>query len=550
MILIRLLSALLILSSVLTVGCGKNILIPEKESLAPLFKNLGNLHHPITTKSGLAQRYFDQGLTLTYAFNHKEAVRSFKAAASLDSKCAMCFWGIALALGPNINAPMFDEAVPDAYSAIQTAIQLSEGVSEKERDYINALDKRYVSIPVDDRSKLDLSYANAMRDVALKYPDDLDASVLFAEALMDLIPWEYWTRDNNPKPQAAESIAALKRVLAKNPNHIGANHYYIHLVEQGPDPSIGVPNADRLRFLVPGAGHLVHMPCHIYVRVGRYSECSDANRRAISADEEYIKATNEQGYYPLLYYPHNFHFLWFSTMMEGNAEESIAAAATVQAKLTEDMIEVERLRPILLFALLRFGHWQDVLEQPRSRKEMVYYRAMRHYARGLSYLRKQILTGANAELKKLEILASSDEAIALEQPYFFGHTQIKIALNILRAEVYGSNGRVEKMMELLNEAVALEDGLPYMEPPYWYYPVRHSLGAAYLIGGRPDLAEKAFKEDLERNPENGWGLYGLMLSLQSQGKINASIEVERRFNEAWSGSDVNINALFYEDLLY
>lgn len=543
----RLFLAILILSAIMTIGCGKNIFIPKKEPQAPLFNNLGNLHHPITTKSDLAQRYFNQGLTLAYAFNHKEAERSFKAATTLDSTCAMCWWGIALALGPNINAPMFDEAVPQAYSAIFKAIQLSGGVTEKERDYIGALEQRYVSIAVEDRSKLDISYADAMRDVAKKYPDDLDASALFAESLMDLIPWKYWTNDYKARPEAAEALAALQRILKVNPYHIGANHFYIHLVEQGSDPSLGVANAERLGYLAPGAGHLVHMPCHIYVRTGRYHDCTEANRRAIMADEEYIKVTNAQGYYPLLYYPHNFHSLWFSTMMEGNARESIGAAMDIQIKMTDRMIEVERLRPTLLFALLRFGRWEDILVQPQPREDMVYYRAMWHYARGISYLRKHMITGAGAELERLERLASSDEAKALKQSFFFGLTQVNIALNILRAEVNGKQGNIGKMIDLFKDAVALEDSLPYMEPPYWYYPVRHSLGAAYLTGGRPDEAEKVFMEDIKRNPENGWALYGLMLSLQSQGKINASIEVERRFNEAWSEADININALFYED---
>jgi tetratricopeptide (TPR) repeat protein len=508
------------------------------KSGAPLFDNLGDYHHPITTRSKKAQRYFDQGLILAYAFNHPEAIRSFEEAARLDPRCAVAWWGVALNYGPNINKPMDKNDVPKAWAALQKARGLSNYASEKERALIEALSKRYAQNPPDDRAPLDLAYAGAMREVHRRFPDDLDVATLFAESLMDTMPWDYYTKEGQPKPATAEVLAALEGVLAKKADHAGACHYYIHAVE-ATEPQKAMAAADTLLNLVPGAGHLVHMPAHIYLRMGLYREASVSNELASRADEGYIAQCNAQGFYPATYYPHNVHFLWYTNSMEGRSRQAIDAAREITKhggcmKLTEE----DRMEPLLALVLVRFGKWDEVLAQPAPAKEKPFAVAMNHYARGLALAAKGKPDEAAREHAALRQIADSESAKALETIYLPGATLMRIGVHDLAGHLALKAGEQEKAVEELESAVKLEDGLPYMEPPFSYMPMRHGLGAAMLAAGKAAEAEKVYREDLRRNPGNGWSLLGLAQSLRAQGKEEMADEVTDRFNLAWLRADV------------
>ena len=517
-----------------------------KDRGAPLFDNLGKHHHPITTNSKMAQRYFDQGLILTYAFNHHEAIRSFREAARHDPTCAMAWWGVALAYGPNINAAMTDDVVPKAYEALQKALALAPKASAKEQAYIAALAKRYTDKPVKDRSMLDKAYAEAMGELAQRYPDDLDAATLYAEALMTVTPWDYWTPEGQPKSGTDAVLAALERVLKRDPDHPGANHYYIHAVEASPFPERGLPAAHRLGDVCPGAGHLVHMPSHIFLRVGQYHEASLCNERAIAADESYIAECKVQGFYPAVYYSHNVHFLWYTTSMEGRSADSIRAGRKSAAVLTEKDVHavpsLQWLKAVPIFALARFGHWDELLREPRPADGALYERAMWHYGRGLAFVRKRQLDDAARELEQLKQIDANPDAKALDMPNFPGAQLIRIAHALLAAEVEGLRGNRAAQVRGLEEAVRLQDALPYMEPPNWYYPVRQSLGAALLEAGQPAKAEAVYREDLRRHPRNGWSLFGLLQCLRAQGKTEEAAEVQKQFQDAWKYADVTLTA--------
>jgi tetratricopeptide (TPR) repeat protein len=516
---------------------------PSDGRTAPLFDDLGNYRHAITTKSPLAQRYFDQGLTLAYGFNHAEAIRSFKEVARLDPDCAMAYWGVVLALGPNINAPMRDEDVPKAWQALEQAKRLAPKVSAKEQAYIQALAKRYAEQPVADRSALDLAYANAMREVMKRYPDDLDAATLFAEAMMDTMPWNYYTPYRQPKPETVEITTALESVMARNPNHPGANHFYIHAVEASPHPERALPSAYRLREIAPGAGHLVHMPSHIYLQVGRYHDASLANEQAVAADESYIAQCHAQGVYPAGYYPHNKHFLWHTATMEGRSEVSINVAREIaQMYAKHSLIEGERFKPILILTLARFGHWDEALRQPRPPANHLYETAMWRYARGLALIAKRQLDTAARELSALAEIAESKAGQAIQSPVFPPASLIQISRHALAGELARARSQREEMLRELNLAIQLEDKLPYMEPPYWHHPMRQSLGAALLETGKPAEAERVYREALKRHPANGWSLYGLLESLRAQGKTKEAARVAKRFGEAWKHADITLTA--------
>lgn len=514
---------------------------PVREPAAPLLENLGNHTMSITTDEPRTQRYFNQGLVLAYGFNHAEAARAFRAAQQLDPDCAMCFWGEALVLGPNINAPMDPANNETAWTALHKALRLSatSKTSDKGKALIQALTHRYDRVAPEDRSALDRTYANAMREVAQEYPNDADVQTLFAEALMDTTPWDYWEDDDSPKPVTEEFTAALDAALEIQPDHPGANHLYIHAVE-AVHPERGIPAAERLDGLVPGAGHLVHMPGHIYIRTGRYHDAVRVNQQAAQADENYIAQCRAQGFYPLLYYPHNLHFLWFAAMMGGEGQVAIDAAEKIQAHLTDDMVESQRLRPTLVFALERFGRWDALLELPAPPDEQLYAKAMWHYGRGLARLHTNDLDAAALELSRLTAITNSDAAQALEQSFFFGYSQIEIARHILQGELAGARGDDNGRTEHLRTAVELQDSLPYMEPPYWYYPVRQSLGAALLDAGRPSEAEQVFRADLDYFAENGWSLHGLAQSLRAQGKTAEADATQARFARAWRHADVRL----------
>lgn len=510
---------------------------------APLFDDLGKHQHRITTKSPQAQRYFNQGLILAYGFNHGEAVRSFKEAARLDPDCAMCYWGEAMALGPNINKPMDNADVPLAWEALQHAKRLSAKVSPKEQAYINALATRYTEQPVADRGPLDLAYANAMREVVKQYPDDLDAATLFAEALMDTMPWDYYTEDRRPKEVTAELISALERVLAKNPRHPGANHFYIHAVEASDYPERGLASAMRLGSIAPGAGHLVHMPSHIYLRVGRYHQATVVNEQAVKADESYIAQCRAQGFYPATYYPHNLHFLWYTAGMEGRSSLAIETAREID-RMNEHkpLVEGKRFNPLLILTLARFGKWDEVLKESRPPAGELFGAAMDHYARGMAYAAKLDLDAAQHELNALERISKDDQIKGLDEQTLPGGQLVFVARETLAGEIAGRRGQTDEMVRRFNAAGQLEDKLPYMEPPYWHHPVRQNYGAALLKAGRTQEAEAVYREDLKRHPANGWSLYGLLESLRAQGKTDEARVVAKRFREVWRLADITLTA--------
>lgn len=515
----------------------------DEKRIAPLFNDLGKHHHAITTKSPLAQKYFDQGLILTYAFNHPEAIRSFKEAVRLDSTCAMAYWGIALALGPNINSSMDPGAVPEAYAMAQKANLLAAQVSENERGYIQALAQRYSLDSTMARETLDLAYANAMREFSQKFPDDLDAATLFAEALMDLNPWNHWDKEGRPDVNTPEIVTTLEAVLRRNPHHPGANHYYIHAVEASPHPEKALVCADRLGSISPGAGHLVHMPAHIYMRTGRYYEASLANEAAAKADESYITQCNRQGFYPAMYYPHNIHFLWASASMEGRSTVAIDAArklvASIPLQRFHEFSFLEAFLPTPLFALARFSKWHEILAEPKPAPEFKYTTAIWHYVRGLVFASQGKADEAAAEQAQLLALAQND---TIKNLILFGGSNaaalLDIANHTLAGEVAGARGQIDEMIRELWQAAKLQDALPYIEPPPWYLPIRQVIGQALLKAKRAAEAETTFREDLKQNPFNGWSLRGLEQSLRLQGKREEADGVQEQFKQAWSRADV------------
>ena len=512
-------------------------------SLAPLLDNLGTHHHPISTESKLAQRYFDQGLILTYGFNHGEAARSFREAARLDPDCAMCYWGIALVLGPNINAMMEPEAVPEAYSALQKAKELAVNGSEREQAYIQALSKRYRAYSVNNRDSLDRAYAEAMGEVAKKYPEDLDAATLYAEALMDTTPWDYWV-EGKPKPETKEILTTLESVLAKNPNHPGANHLYIHAVESSPHPEQGEAAADRLRNLVPGAGHLVHMPGHIYINIGRYNDTSVVNQEAIAADQAYISQCHAQGLYPLAYIPHNQHFLWASATMEGRSELAIQAARDVAASVdTEIMAKpgygmLQHFYAMPLYALTKFERWEEIIEEPEP--QLPYLQGVWHFARGMAYVGQGDLSQGEQELAILKEIAVDNALKEVNINFNSAVDLIRMATDFLEAKLASQKGDYDIVIADLKEALVIEDQLHYDEPTPWYSPVRQFLGTVLLKANFPAEAEKFYSQDLDKNPENGWSLKGLAQSLYAQGKSQAAEKMQERFERAWKYADAKL----------
>src|SRR5262245_24445074 len=460
---------------------------------APLFDGMGNHHHPITTSSKLAQRYFDQGLTLCFGFNHKEAIRSFQGALQSDPDCAMAYWGIAYACGPHVNKPMTKEENDRAWDALQKAIGLKPRATAREQAYVDAVARRYQADFVEDRSALDKAYAAGMRELVNRYPDDLDAQTMFAEALMDTMPWDYWLKDRSPKPETEEAFAALNLVLKRNPNHPGAAHFYIHAVEAGPHPELGLPYADRLRELVPQAGHLAHMPSHIYMRVGQYRDAELANLRAVKADRSYLSSCAAQGFYPGAYYPHNEHFLWYATMFQGRSADALAAARKSATIANENYcgpskaVEAPRLRHLPWLTYARFGKWDDVLKisRPSVTNDFLIDRAMWHFTRGLAYAAMQQPDNAAREHADLAKLVNSEDAKKLDSPQFPATSLLAVADYWLAGKVAEARNDSAGAIANLQRAVKAEDALPYMEPAYWPVPVRPALGAVLLKAGQP-----------------------------------------------------------------
>ena len=516
-------------------------------SLAPRLQNVGKHTFPVTTKSEQAQRFINQGLNLTYGFNHAEAGRAFAEAARLDPNAAMAYWGQALVLGPNINAPMAPEEEPKALAHIRKAQSLKNKVSKRERDYIDALAVRFTG-KADQRAAADQAYAGAMRILSETYPDDLDAATLYAESVMDLRPWNYWTRDGRPYDQTLDIIAALERVLAKNADHPGALHYWIHLWEGSNTPQKAEAEADRLLPMAPAAGHLVHMPGHIYQRVGRYADAMKANQLAILADEDYIAQCRAQGIYPLGYYPHNIHFLWFAASMAGQGKIALDAAnKTAQAIPTEALKELPILQGFVLvpdFTLVRFGKWDEILAAPALRADTLYTQGVRHYARGMAFIRKKNFDAARKEIEDVRRIAGDPKL--MEVPASMSPNTVdsilRLAVTVLDGELAAAQGNYDAAVAYLDRAVRYHDSLVYTEPDDWHQPVRHALGAVLLDANRPAEAEAVYWEDLRRNPGNGWSLFGLAKALRAQGKNDQAKSVEADFKKAWADSDVTLTA--------
>jgi tetratricopeptide (TPR) repeat protein len=516
----------------------------DQDRQVPLLENLGTLHHPITTASDLAQRYFDQGLRLVYAFNHEEAIRAFEEAARVDSTAAMAYWGIALALGPNINAAMEKSAERGAREAIQKAKAQSGHVSPAERAYIEALGERY-SGKGGSRPRLDRAYANAMRRLWKQFPDDADAGTLFAEAMMDLRPWDLWTSDGRANPGTEEIVATLETVLGSHPDHPGACHYYIHAVEASLHPERGLPCAERLPRLMPGAGHLVHMPAHVYIRLGRYQEAAERNSHAAHVDREYLAGRQLTGEYADGYFAHNLHFLWAALAMEGQREEGLKVARELVATITENEARAskwkELYRPTPLLSMIRFGQWEDVLREPAPPKGLRLEEGIWRLARGLALVATGRLPGAEGEHFALAGLA---KRLARDRTTEEKTEQslLKIAERLLAGELAAHRKQYDEAAKILQEAIKTEEGLPYTEPPLWPIPVRHYLGAVLLTAGQPAAAESVYRADLARNPNNGWALFGLTQSLRATGRVHDAELAEEQFKAAWARSDVTLAA--------
>ncbi len=517
------------------------------DQIAPRLQDLGDHRFPVTTSSARAQLFINQAMMLVYGFNHAEATRSFREAVRLDPDCAMAYWGMALVLGPNINMPMSPEAEPQAYELIQKAIALKKNASEKERAYIDALAARYTSAGKPNRAVLDRAYAGAMLALHKQYPDDLDAATLYAEAVMDLRPWNYWTRDKQPYPETREVLGVLESVLERNPNHPGAIHLYIHTVEYA-RPELAEIGAERLWKLAPGAGHLVHMPSHIFRRIGRYDDASKSNEDAIAADEDYITQCRAQGVYPLAYYPHNIHFLWDSATMEGRSHTAIEAARKSASRIPDGAWrEVPILHQFLvapLFAYTRFGKWDLILSEPRPPEESPFWTGVWHYARGLAFVATGKPDQAASELSSLENIAADKSLDGFRVTFSRNGAKaiLEIAVEVLAGEMAAKAGEYDNAIARLHRAALMEDSLIYNEPPDWHVPVRQSLGAVLLGAGRAAEAEAVYWQDLEQNRENGWSLFGLMQSLRAQGKEGQAAEIENRFRKAWKGADVTLTA--------
>lgn len=513
------------------------------ETAIPL-EDLGTEHRQVTTRSPEAQAYFDQGLRLLYAFNHDEATRSFAKAAALDTECAMCYWGAALTLGPNYNVPMLAERSVMAWEALQKAVALAPRGTPVEQALIAALAKRYAGPEYRDpaaQRPYTEAYAAAMREVARQHPDDIDVLLLYAEALMDIDPWQLWTLDGKPGKYTTEIVTLLETALAKDDRHPGANHYYIHAVEASPRPQRALASADLLAQLVPGAGHLVHMPAHIYQRVGRYADASAHNRRAAEVDLDYMKKIQPWGYYPM-YLGHNYGFLSFSASMEGRSEESLWAARQAAKAMPPDMLDMMpgmdffAAEPIL--AMVRFGKHDELLAEPRPEPRYQVMTALWLHGHGMALAAQGKVDDARADLAELEKLAATVRS-DVRAGNNAARDVMNVAAKVLAARIADKVSQREAL-SLWAQAVAAADRLAYSEPSDWFYPVRHYHGAALMAADRPSEAEAVYREDLLRNPANGWALFGIGQALRAQGRAKQAATVDAQFQQAWSRADIRL----------
>ena len=511
---------------------------------AVIESGLGGVNHPVSTKNARAQAFFNQGLAYIYAFNHAESIKAFKRAAELDPNLAMAYWGSALALGSNYNLTADAAQLTEAYADLQKAIALAPKASARDRAYIDALSHRYAADPETDRQKLAAAYKTAMGELVKKYPDDLDAATLYAESMMNLRPWQLWTRDGKPAEGTLEIVAVLEGVLKRDPTHSGANHYYIHTVEASPNPERALPSAKRLGGIAPNAGHLVHMPSHIYIRTGDYVEAARSNADAIVADRNYIKKYGAQGVYSMMYYNHNIHFLASANAMNGNYAGAIKSSRDLHDNvkpLVKTMPMLEMFTPYPAVTLVRFRKWEVILREQMPPPEMVITTAMWHFARGMAYAE----TGKPADAaKELAALKEMIKAIPVDAPWGNSTAQmvLKVAENLLAGEVALARGDISAAIKSLASAVEAEDAVNYNEPPDWDLPTREWLGRALLTDGRYAEAEKVYRDELVKHPKNGRALFGLIESLKKQKRDKDVRNFQTVFQRVWSKSDTPLAA--------
>lgn len=513
--------------------------------VAPRLQKLGAHTFPVSTRRADAQRFVNQGLNLAYAFNHAEARRAFREAARLDPNLAMAYWGQALVLGPNINALMEPNDEPQALELVKRAQALKGRATPRERALIDALTARYTGTS-DTRASNDLAYATAMRQVHQRFPNDPDIAMLYVESMMDLRPWGYWMRDGQPHEGTAEIVALTERVMRAHPKHPGALHMYIHLIEPTSTPERAEPAADALLTLMPAAGHMVHMPSHIYQRIGRYADAMESNRLAITADEDYIAQCRAQGLYPMGYYPHNVHFLWFAATADGQSRVATEAAKKVSSRIEDAQLEAMPMlagfRVVPYWAHLRFGRWQEMLAEPTPPASNAFLRGAWHYGRGQAMVATGDTEAAERELRALEGILPDK---GLDQPLFSpntGRAILEIGPAVLRGEIAAARGDFAAAIASLEEAVRLEDALVYTEPSEWHSPPRLALGALLLEAGRPAQAETVYWEDLRRNRDSGWALFGLEQALRVQGKSDQAALIATRLGKAWARADITLTS--------
>ena len=512
---------------------------------ATLMSGLGDLHHPVSTKNPQAQQFFDQGLRLIYAFNHDEAARSFQRAADLDPKLAIAYWGVAEAVGPNYNDPASDDRFRAAHQAIQKAVDLSSGASPVEQAYIQAMALRFPADPKADRRHAAEAYHDAMRDVAKKFPDDLDAATLFAESGMDLHPWGLWHQDGTPEAGTEEIVTTLESVIKRDPNHMGAVHYYIHAVEASPSPERALAGANKLAAMAPAAGHLVHMPAHVYIRTGDYASAVKTNQEAAIVDRAYIKASGAQSLYSMMYYSHNLHFIAMCSAMNGDYAEAQKNAAMLAAHVgphVKDMPPLEGFMTIPIAVDVRFHKWDEILKMPQPSADMKTTAVFWHFARGMALAAKGKISEAEAEHKAVaEAEANTPEDVVFAMPV---NNKAKVVLAVARDVLGGKIALAKKdnaaAIALLQKAVAVQDSLKYSEPEDWFFPVRESLGAALLVNNDAAGAEKVFREDLDRHPRNPRSLFGLEQALKAQNRDYDAGFVQKQFQASWKGGPAQL----------
>ena len=533
----------------LALFAGNLLFAGEAQQPATIMSGLSDLHHPTSTKNKEAQDFFDQGLRLIYAFNHDEAARSFHHAAELDPSLAMAYWGIAEAVGPNYNDPASEDRFKEAHTAIQKAVDLSGNAWPSERAYIAAMAKRFPADPKADRRQAAEQYRDAMRELVKAYPDDLDAATLFAESGMDLHPWGLWHQDGTPEAGTEEIVATLESVLARDPNHLGAIHYYIHAVEASRNPGRALAAANRLPTLAPAAGHIVHMPAHVYIRTGDYASAVKTNQAAAEADRAYIKASGAEGMYPLMYYSHNLHFIAVCSAMNGDYAESKKAAdmlAEHVAPAVKDMPDVEGFMTVTMAVDVRFHRWDDILAMKQPDPAMKTTTGFWHFARGMALAGKSRISEAEAEYK---IVSDAEKATSPDVVFTMPINNktkdiLKIAENVLGAQVALARKDNATAASMLREASSVQDKLKYNEPPDWFFPVRESLGGVLLMSGDFKAAEQVFRDDLAKNPRNPRSLFGLQQVLKSQGRDTDAWFVEKQFHDSWKGpADLKVEDL-------